>query len=97
MTLVQEGDQDREPRVCHIYFACGLHGPDHGPLPQETQELYDFLGRVLRSSGYSVYMPHEEPLPSMSSQQVYKYSETQVERADILLLYAGLPSLGNWY
>lgn len=78
-----------------IYFACALHGPNRGPLPEEAKRLYEFVGYTLEQAGYSVYLPHKEIFaPDVPAQMVREHSERKIAESDIVVVYAGLPAIG---
>jgi len=81
--------------IRQVYLSGALTGLDR---PDETRAFYEALAAVCVEAGIKVYIPHlaTDPLkyPELSARQVYKLDRSQVRASDLVIAYAGFPSLG---
>ena len=64
----------------------------------DQKRFYEAIADVCRRHRLTPYLPHErtDPLttPHLSSKQVYEWNRTEILRSQLMIAYAGLPSLG---
>jgi len=76
-----------------------ISGPLTGVKNAGTIKMfYERIGSLCESFGIEAYIPHvqSDPIlhPNLTPQQVYQLDRKQIEAADFVIAYVGVPSLG---
>lgn len=78
-----------------VYVSGGLTGVKD---VDDQKRFYEAIADVCRRHRLTPYLPHEwtDPLtsPHLSPKQVYERNRTEILRSQLVIAYAGLPSLG---
>ncbi len=78
-----------------VYVSGALTGIDN---PGAVKTFYEDIAKVCEETGWQPYVPHlvSDPIknPAMTPRDVYKLDRKQVSRADLIVAYVGIPSLG---
>lgn len=81
--------------MSNFYISGALTGTDE---THKLREFYETIAELCRRFGHTAYLPHEntDPIihPKVSPREVYEKDREEVSKADILLAYVGIPSLG---
>lgn len=81
--------------IQQVYLSGALTGL---ASPEEYRTFYEALAGVCAEAGIKVYIPHlaTDPVknPGLSPRDVYELDRSQVLAADLVVAYAGFPSLG---
>lgn len=66
--------------------------------PDGVKAFYENIGKVCEKLSWQPYVPHlvSDPIknPTLTPRDVYQLDRQQVSRADLLIAYVGIPSLG---
>lgn len=70
----------------------------HAPNLEELRRFYEAIGQICIECGIEPYIPHKHSDPvingDLSPQEVHLRDKSSVISADLLIAYAGVPSLG---
>jgi nucleoside 2-deoxyribosyltransferase len=81
--------------MSYFYISGALTGM---PNVDQLKKFYEDIARLCRKLGHSAYLPHQRTDPiihaDVPAREVYERDKQEVLRADFVIAYVGVPSLG---